>query len=103
MGKLTNGNLLDSAELHRGTCIGLDCLVTRFSCTSEFRIQNEAEVSIYGVVSKCSMFRFLLNHNKLLLNVNYGIKLVILYVRINLLLHHTHVLFTASCGVNYSR
>ena len=38
---------------------------------------------------------FLLNHNKLLLNVNCGVNVVIFYM------NHTHVLFIASCGVKW--
>ena len=50
-----------------------------------------------SAVSKYSIYRFLLDHRKLLLNINFDLKVVILYKCSNSPLHHTHVLFTKSC------
>jgi len=56
IGKLSKGNLLDSAELHRGTCILLDWLLTRSSCILELKRniyhRNNEEVLIKLFMNK---------------------------------------------------
>jgi len=53
-----------------------------------------------SVVSKYCIYRFLLDHIKLLMNVNCGVKLVIVLC-VNSSLNHTHVLLTDICGVKW--